>query len=319
MRADRLLSILFLLHMHQRMTTRELATRLEVSSRTIHRDMEALCAAGIPIVADRGSKGGWFLSENFETSLTGLNRSEIQALFFPGPSQLLHDLGLQKASEAGFIKLLATLPAFAQRDAEYARQRIYIDSTGWQASPEQLASLGIIQDAIWQERKVQLVYQRGDTNIVERIIDPLGLVAKGQIWYLVAAVDGDIRSYRVSRIHAATMLDTPCMRPDQFDLAQYWVQSSAEFRANLPQYRAVVRIEQTMLPRIRWWRYASIEHTDEADSSGWLRATLCFEIEEEAIAFVLSCSDSIEVLDPATLSRNVKEQIIRLSDHHRAC
>ena len=317
MRADRLLSILFLLQMHQRMTTRELATRLEVSSRTIHRDMEALCAAGIPIVAGRGAKGGWFLSENFETSLTGLNRSEIQALFFPGPSQLLHDLGLQQASEAGFIKLLATLPAFAQRDAEYARQRIYIDSTGWYSSPEQLASLGIVQDAIWQERQVQLVYQRGDASVVERIIDPLGLVAKGQVWYLVAAVDGAVRSYRVSRIHAATMLDTPCVRPDQFDLVHYWRQSSAEFRANLPQYRAVVRIEQTILPRIRWWRYAFIEHTAKPDNEGWVRATLCFEIEEEAIAFVLSCNDSIEILEPAALCHNVKEQIMQLVRYHR--
>ncbi|MEM8529868.1 MAG: YafY family protein [Chloroflexota bacterium] len=316
MRADRLLSILFLLQMHQRMTTRELATRLEVSSRTIHRDMEALCAAGIPLVADRGAKGGWFLAESFETSLTGLNRAEIQALFFPGPSQLLHDLGLQRASEAGFIKLLATLPAFAQRDAEYARQRIYIDSSGWQASPEQLASLGTVQNAIWQERQVQLVYQRGDASVVERVIDPLGLVAKGQVWYLVAAVDGNVRSYRVSRIHTATMLDTPCVRPSQFDLAQYWEQSSTAFRASLPQYRAAVRIEQTVLPRIRWWRYASIDHADEPDSTGWIRATLCFEIEEEAIAFVLSCNNAIEVLEPAQLHRNVKEQIIRLSEHY---
>lgn len=313
MRADRLLSILLLLQMQQRMTTRELAKRLEVSPRTIHRDMESLCAAGIPIVADRGAKGGWFLTKTFETSLTGLNRSEIQALFFPRPSQLLNDLGLQQASEAGFIKLLATLPSFSQRDAEYARQRIYIDSTGWQSSPEQLASLSIVQDAIWQERKVQLVYQRGDMTVVERVIDPLGLVAKGQVWYLVAAVDGDVRSYRVSRVHYATILDVPCVRPAQFDLTHYWLQASSDFRASLPQYRVIARIEQTILLRIRWWRYAFVEHTAAPDSAGWVRATLCFEIEEEAIVFVLSCSASIEVLEPTELYDKVKERITQLS------
>ena len=153
MRADRLLSILLLLQVHQRMTTRDLAKRLEVSERTIHRDMEALSTAGIPVAAERGTDGGWFLLEEYRTNLTGLNEAEIQALFVK-PSRLLADLGLGKASEAAFIKLLAALPSMYRRDAEYIRQRIHVDMSGWRRSEEAIPCLPTLQEAIWQERKV---------------------------------------------------------------------------------------------------------------------------------------------------------------------
>src|SRR6266571_7888227 len=128
MRADRLLSILLLLQVHRRMTARELARRLEVSERTIHRDMEALGFSGVPVVAERGIGGGWSLMEEYRTNLTGLSEPEIQAVFLSGPSRLLTDLGLHKASEAAFIKLVAALPSMHRRDAESVRQRIYIDT-----------------------------------------------------------------------------------------------------------------------------------------------------------------------------------------------
>lgn len=160
MRADRLLSILLVLQVNRRITARELAKRLEVSERTIHRDMESLSAAGIPVYAERGAGGGWSLIEEYRTNLTGLNEPEIQALFLSGPARLLTDLGLHKASEAALIKLLAALPAMYRREAEYARQRIYVDVTGWNRSEEAVPVLPALQEAIWQERRMELSYAR---------------------------------------------------------------------------------------------------------------------------------------------------------------
>ena len=169
MRADRLLSILLLLQVQRRITAGELAKRLEVSERTIHRDMDALSGAGVPVFAERGNGGGWSLMEAYRTNLTGLNHSEIQTLFLTKPPQLLTDLGLHQASEGALIKLLAALPSMSRRDAEYARQRIHIDTAGWRNSPEDVSSLQALQEAIWQEREIQFIYERVGCEPAERV------------------------------------------------------------------------------------------------------------------------------------------------------
>jgi predicted DNA-binding transcriptional regulator YafY len=302
MRADRLVSILLLLEVHRTLTARELARRLEVSERTIHRDMEALGAAGIPVVAERGSGGGWRLLEEYRTNLTGLNQAEIQALFLATPPRLLADLGLDKAADAALIKLLAALPSVARRGAEHAAQRIHVDTGGWRQSEDNVPLLPTLQAAIWQERRLRLSYARGDGAGVERLVDPLGLVAKGSLWYLIAAVDGDIRTYRVSRMRDAELTDQPCVRPPDFDLAAYWAQSSAQFQANLPRYPAVLRVDPAILPRMRSeGRYARIEREDPPDEQGWVRLEMLFEEEHSAREYVLSYATQIEVLEPAAL------------------
>src|SRR5205085_5551064 len=222
MRADRLLSILLLLQVHRRVTARELAARLEVSERTIHRDMEALSMAGVLVIAERGTNGGWSLIEEYRTNLTGLSKDEAQALLLMQPARVLADLGLGKASDAALIKLAAALPAAHRDAAEYALARIHIDLAGWNHADEAVASLPLIQQAIWRERKLRFSYERGPhCEAVERTLDPLGLVAKGSAWYLVAAIDGETRSHRASRIIAATLLDQACVRPKGFDLARF--------------------------------------------------------------------------------------------------
>src|SRR5262249_39224316 len=231
MRADRLISILLLLQVHRRITARELASRLEVSERTIHRDMEALSTGGVPVFAERGAGGGWALMEEYKTNLTGLNRAETRSLFLLKPAQLLADLGLEKASDAALIKLLAALPAMQRGDADYAQQRIHIDLSGWNRSEERVPVLPALQEAVWQERRLQLTYERGgDCGIVERSVDPLGLVAKGSVWYLVGSVEGEIRSYRVSRIREAVVTSESFVRPKGFDLAAYWQESAKLFK-----------------------------------------------------------------------------------------
>src|SRR5215207_5002996 len=302
MRADRLLSIMLLLQVHQRVTSRELARRLEVSERTIHRDMEALGAAGIPIYAERGASGGWALSEAYQTNLTGLNEAEIQALFLATPPQLLADLGLHQAADAALIKLMAALPTISRRDAEFARQRIHVDGAGWLRAREAVPFLATVQEALWQDRKLRLTYQRGDDCIVERLVDPLGLVAKGSIWYLIAAVDGAARTYRVARVQSAHVTDQPCVRPADFDLAAHWEQSSIEFRANLPRYPATLRADPAVLPMLHApGRYARVAHVGEPEADGWLRVDMLFEEERTACEHVLSFGPRIEVLKPQPL------------------
>ncbi|MDQ1611014.1 MAG: hypothetical protein QOG00_945 [Pyrinomonadaceae bacterium] len=306
MRADRLFSIVLLLQSHRHLTSRDLAGRLEVSARTIHRDMEALSGAGIPVVAERGTGGGWSLLGEYRTNLTGLNEAEIQSLFVIKPSRLLADLNLEKAAEGAFLKLLAALPSVFRRGAEYARQRIYVDVTGWNRAEETVPLLHRLQEAIWQERRVRMSYARGECEAVERLADPLGLVAKGSVWYLVAAVDGEVRSYRVSRVERVEGLDEPCRRPPDFDLAKFWERSAAEYRAHLPSYRARVRVRREIVARMPYaGRFARIERTGEVDADGWVEVWLKFDVEEMACEYALSFGTQLEVLEPASLREKV--------------
>jgi predicted DNA-binding transcriptional regulator YafY len=309
MRADRLLSILLLLQVHRSITARELARRLEVSERTIHRDMEALSIAGIPVVAERGTGGGWSLLEEYRTNLTGLNEAEVQALFLSRPTRLLSDLGLSQASEAALIKLLAELPAVSRRGADYARQRIYIDAAGWHRTDENITCLPVLQEAVWQERKLRLSYRRGDDTLVERLVDPLGLVAKGSAWYLIAAVEGEVRTYRVARVQNAVITEQVSERPIGFDLAAYWAQSSAHFVANLPHFLVIVRIAPHVLPLIyQAGRYAQIQHMETPDAAdGWIPMHLRFETEASACGYLLSFGIQVEILEPQSLREKVRQ------------
>lgn len=310
MRADRLVSILMLLQVHRRMTSRELAERLEVSERTIHRDMEALSYSGVPLTADRGAGGGWSLPEGYRTSLTGMTAPEVQALFLNTPARLMADLGLSEAQEAALRKLLASLPAVQRRDAEYMRQRIFIDQVGWKRGSEEAGALGMLQEALWQDSRVSFVYRRADGSLGAREVDPLGLVAKGSVWYLVAVSEGEVRTYRVSRISSARITGEPARRPDGFDLPDYWARSAAEFTAALPRYAVVMRAAPAVLERLhRMDRWARVEEQSEADSAGWYRLTVRFELEMDALEAMLGFGPQAEVLEPADL----RERVVRLA------
>ena len=307
MRADRLLSIVLLLQTHGQLTSRTLAERLEVSERTIHRDMEALSFSGIPVVAERGSTGGWSLLGEYRTNLTGLNEAEIQSLFVTQPPKLLDDLKLKKASEGALLKLLAALPVMYRQGAERARRRIYIDTSGWSRPEEAVPLLPVLQEAIWSERKLRFTYQRGPgCDEVEREVDPLGLVAKGSAWYLVARVGEDVRSYRISRISSATVMDQSCVIPADFELGAFWEQSTTTFKANLPKYVAQFRVAPEVFPRLRFaGRFARVGEMVETDSDGWLRVSVRFDVEEMACEYALGFGPNLEVLEPRSLREKV--------------
>ena len=307
MRADRLLSILLLLQVNRRMTARELARRLEVSQRTIHRDMDALSTAGVPVTAERGAQGGWSLIDGYKTNLTGLAGAEVQALFVPGPARLLSDLNLGKASESALVKLLAALPEMFRRDAEYVRQRIHVDVTGWNGAEEAVPCLHAVQEAVWQGRRLSFEYGQDECGSA-RVADPLGLVAKGSVWYLVASAAGEIRSYRVSRVRAAAMLDEPCARPEGFDLAAHWEASSKRFGENFPRFYATLRAHPSVVKRMHFARaFARVEEVGPPDEEGWPRVRMRFQLAEEACEFALGFGARVEILEPAELRDRVLE------------
>ena len=308
MRADRLLSILLLLQVHRRVTARDLAKRLEVSERTILRDMDALSGAGVPVMAERGVGGGWSLLEGYQTKLTGLSAAEIQSLFLARPPRLMADLGLGQQADAALIKLQASLPAGSRQHADFARQRILVDSRGWRDPAESVAGLPVLLDALWRERQVRFVYSPVLGEPGERTAHPLGLVAKGSTWYLVARVErphDDPHTYRVSRIREAAILDERAIPLAGFDLAAYWERSAAEFRDKLPRYYATFRANPGVM---RWVRYRGWRLEEEALDTAVgpsVHVRMRFDAEEEALQFALSFGGQIEAIEPAGLRSKV--------------
>jgi predicted DNA-binding transcriptional regulator YafY len=307
MRADRLLSIVLLLQAHHQMTSRDLASRLEVSERTIHRDMEALSGAGIPVVAARGLGGGWSLLGEYRTTLTGLTEAEIQSLFVTRPTKLLADLHLEKAADGAHLKLLASLPTAFRQGAERARQRIHIDVSGWSKREEAVPFLPVLQEALWLERKLSIKYERGGNfEPVERLLSPLGLVAKGSVWYLVASVDDSVRSYRVSRIAGAEILNEPATIPADFNLADYWQQSASTFKSNVPNYLATFLVSPAVILRLPFaGRFARVNETEETDARGWRKVHVGFDVEEMACEYAVSFGPNLEVVEPTELREKV--------------
>ncbi|MFE5322231.1 helix-turn-helix transcriptional regulator [Paenibacillus sp. NPDC056579] len=307
MKADRLLSILLLLQNHGRMSSRELADKLEVSERTIFRDMEALSMSGIPVYAERGAKGGWVLSEGYRTQLTGMKTEEILSLLLSNPSHLLDDLGLRTDFEAAYQKLLAASPSTIRSNAEIVRQRIHIDGAGWHQLDESYPLLSAVQEAVWGERKLVVQYRRDD-GTVERLVHPLGVVAKRSVWYLVAQVDGDLRTYRISRLQSAQMLEETFERPAGFDLESYWEQSKSEFKTSLPLFPALLKIREPLRSRFAQERYARILRSAPR-SDGWLEAAVQFQTLDSAVEIVLFYGSNIEVLAPSELLLKVTHEV----------
>ena len=194
----------------------------------MHRDMEALSAAGVPVFAIRGSRGGWQLDEDWRTRVPGLDEAELRALLMAQP-QVTGDARLVHAAERALAKLMASLPTPLREKAAAIRQRLHVDTTRWSGTIENLSMLPIVQEAVSRDRKLSFWYRK-ERERVERNVDPLGLVAKGSAWYLVAQTPRGFRTYRVSRIEEARLLDQPVERPADFDLASYWKSSTAQFR-----------------------------------------------------------------------------------------
>jgi len=317
MRADRLLSILLLLQTNRKMTARELSKRLEVSERTILRDMDALSGSGVPVTAGRGTGGGWSLLDEYQTKLTGLSPAEIRSLFLARPPRLMADLGLKQEAETAWIKLQASLPVEVRRQAEFVRQRILIDTRGWRDPSESIPGLPVLLDALWRGRRVRFVYERVLGEAGERVADPLGLVARGSVWYLIArsiaSAGEEPRTYRVSRIREASIADEPAARPQGFDLTAWWEQSATAFRQKLPRYYATFLADRAVM---RWARYRGWRLEEESPEGDRARIRVRFDAEEEAVQFALSFGGAVEVVDPPGLRKKVLAGARAIIDRH---
>lgn len=304
MRDDRLLSAILLLQAHGQLSRNDLAERLGVSLRTVQRDMEALSAAGVPVVALRGS-AGWQLDEIWRAQ-PGLGEAELRARLNRRRPQVAGRKNLGVAEQPPIVNLKTARILAPGEKATAIRQRLYVDSTSWRGTSENLSMLPIVQEAVSRDRKLEIDYWRGGHERVERTVDPLGLVAKGRAWYLVALTPGGFRTYRVSRIESATVLDTPSERPPDFDLAAYWTSSTRQFREGLPRYYATLRLEERAANWMKLWYAASPAHEGESGGvGGWTTLRVEFEHEEQACFVVLGLGARVEVVEPASLRERV--------------
>jgi predicted DNA-binding transcriptional regulator YafY len=244
MRATRLVSVLLLLQLRGQLTAAELAAHFEVSVRTIHRDVEALADAGVPVEALRGPAGGYRLAGGYRTKLTGLTAAEAEALFVaPAPAA---ELGLGGVLANARLKVLSALPAELQRRATSAERYFHLDTRGWFRAEDKVPHLPTIAAATWQGRRLSARYREG-RRVVRRTLDPLGLVLKGGAWYLVARRSVGMRVYRVSRFALAHVRDEGFERPEGFDLAAYWEEWSRTFEASLPRFEVKIRASELAL------------------------------------------------------------------------
>lgn len=311
MRADRLLSILLLLQTRRSMTSSELADRLGVSVRTVHRDMQALEVAGVPITTRRGPGGGWALVDGYRTNLTGLDHDEVVALFLRGPETALSDLGLREAADRALLKVLAALSEGRRARVETAHQRFLIEPSGArEIDDRETAFLEELQQAVWESRKLAFDYRRSDGEAISRTVDALGLVLRGRAWYLVAGSGGELRTYRASRVTAARVLEERAEVPEGFDLRRHWQESWREFRAHLPRYPVLLRVAPAALDRARRPQpWATLEEELSPDAEGWIPVRIRFETLPEARDFVLRLGPLAEVVTPLALRHAVIESL----------
>jgi predicted DNA-binding transcriptional regulator YafY len=310
MRASRLVSLLLLLQTRGQMTAADLARELEVSVRTVHRDVEALSEAGVPIYAERGPHGGIRLVDGYRTRLTGLTAEEAEALFLSGLPGPAAELGLGTVVTAARLKVLAALPAELRGRATRLVERFHLDAAGWFQTGEPVPHLGELSEAVWGEQRVEVDYERGEGKVA-RVLDPLGLVLKAGVWYLVALADGEPRTYRVSRVTGVRVLDERFSRPARFDLPSFWAESSAAYEREAPRIEVKVRVHPDRLGYLRGAVGSRVveaaERLDESDPDGWLRLRIRMEWPDEAPAMLLAAGASVEVLEPV----EVRDRLIR--------
>jgi predicted DNA-binding transcriptional regulator YafY len=306
MKADRLLSILLLLQAKGQVTGRELARRLEVSLRTVHRDMEALSAAGVPVFARRGARGGWQLDEGWRTRVPALDAAELHALLMAQP-RMVGDSRLARAAQRALEKLMAALPASLRGEAASIQKRLLVDTTGWSGSVEDLSMLPIVQEAVSRDRRLAMHYWPRGRDARERVVDPLGLVAKGTAWYLVARTPDGLRTYRVSRIESARILDEGFERPADFDLPAHWRAATEEVRRGRERYQATLRVAPEVAASFQRWR--TLGPAGAPDAAGWVTLTMPFDDEAQAAFVVLGHGPDVEVVGPERLRHRVAQAV----------
>ena len=320
MRASRLLSTLILLQTRGRLPAQALARRFGVSVRTVYRDVDQLSAAGVPVFAERGRNGGFSLLDGYRTTLTGLTPAESGALMLAGVGKAAADLGIGAEAAAAQLKMLASLPLRSGARAERVGSRFHLDPLNWYAHPEAPEVLPRLATAAWNDLRCRIEYESWK-GIVRREVDPLGLVLKAGVWYLVAAVGERPRTYRVANIRRLEVLEAKFSRTAGFDLGRYWAESAREFESRLLAERATVRLSAEGLRILREVSPAAAEAAERRHAAcapaGWIRAEIPVENRAYATRQLLSLGPEVEVLAPVELRRSIAEAARALVRAHR--
>ena len=309
------MAILTTLQAKGRVTAPELAAELEVSQRTIYRDIDALSAAGVPVYGERGPEGGYRLLDGYRLRLNGLSRVEAEALFLAGLPEAAAQLGLDRAMATAETKLLAAMPEALRTSAEVVRGRFLLDAPGWFEELEQPAALPAIAQALWANTAVLVRYQSRKAASEQRL-EPLGLVLKGGVWYLAARAGEQVRTYRVGRIEDVVGLDEPFEPPAGFDLAGYWRENAQGFEDGLYATSARVRLSPRGMRLVAAFgrtRARALEETASApDADGWREVELPIESLGEGRGVILRLGPDAEVLGPPALRAAVAEAVAEM-------
>ncbi|MEL6272527.1 MAG: WYL domain-containing protein [Chloroflexota bacterium] len=314
MRADRLLSMMLLLQSRGRMTAQDLADELEVSERTVYRDIDALSVAGIPVYTQPGANGGIFLDEHYRVSLTGLNREQVMAVFASAEAGPLADIGMARAAEDSLMKLFAALPSPHQRDVERMRQRFHIDPSGWFFSGDVSAYLRDLQTAVWQDLRVRVQYQSVGHGVYPVLLDAVALVSKSDQWYMVGRKqNGDYRTYRLTRFHGLQLTGEHFERNETFDLAAYWQASRQQFQQQMEERFKAYPAQLRVHPQMLWYFGSFLEgrwrQLDDPDDIGWIPVEVQFGSLEESLAHIMGLGDTVTVTAPDGL----RDQLVRMA------
>jgi predicted DNA-binding transcriptional regulator YafY len=324
MRASRLVSVLLLLQTRGSLTAQELADALEVSVRTIYRDVQSLHTAGIPLYGDPGHGGGYRLLGGYRTRLTGLTAGEAEALGLAGLPSAAAELGLGTAAAAAQLKLRAALPPELRERAARIAERFHLDAPGWYFDGDSPPFLAAVADAVWNQRRIEVRYRRWAAPCdVTRTLEPHGVVLKAGNWYLVAGCDGGFRTYRVSQILGLADLGEQFERAAGFDLPAYWAASVTDFRARLQQGQATIRLSPAGRQRMReLMSSAVIEAADRTagagDEQGWVTAVVPIESVDHALAEFLRLGADVQILSPAGLRHRMQETVRSLAQLYQA-
>jgi len=323
-RASRLVQLLLLLQTSGKMTASRLARELEVSVRTIYRDVEALSSAGVPIYAEAGPGGGIRLVDGYRTRLTGLTAEEAEALALSGLPGAASELGLGTVLAAAQLKVDAALPPELRSRAVRMRERFHLDAPGWFAREEPVPHLAALSRAVWEEQRVEMRYRKREGE-VRRLVDPLGLVLKAGVWYLVALSGRtrSVRTFRVSRVASVRALAEPAVRPEGFDLAAQWAESSAAFFETWPTIEVRARVRAEALWRLRdilepGAATEAVSTAGPTDEAGWREVIMRMESAEVAADELLRLGPSLEVLEPAALRAAVARAAAEMAERYSA-
>jgi predicted DNA-binding transcriptional regulator YafY len=310
MRASRLLSIMMLLQAKGRTSAVSLAEELEVSVRTIYRDIDQLSAAGVPVYADIGRNGGFALLDGWRTRLTGLTAPEARALFLSGLPGPASELGLGDEVAAAELKLLAALPADWQGEAQRMASRFHLDPRGWFSTGPRPEFLKAVAEAVWSEHRILIKYDSW-TQVSERVVEPMGLVLKGGIWYLVAHREAGYRTYRMSQILALTPTGEPFERPADFDLPRHWQEATLSFEREIYVGVAKVRATRIGVSRLKDISQRCKDAIEaqllDFDADGWVVIDVPIEEERWASREMTRAGAEIEVLEPESLRQRMVE------------